>query len=1276
MREVLEQLRRLQKTSRLMLIAQRVAVLLAIALGITVVVALIDFVLRMPSEVRWIIWLAGLFAFIWCAATYVRSAFSFQPSLTTLALRIEKLLPRLSGRLASSIEFATAHVDDTNALAKRAMTETERRIAGETMRSFVRASRTVSALGLLLATIALCATFILTTPANALIGTQRVLTPWTSVNWPARTAVRSLMQQVITPSGVYEKGQGMVLRAAVTRGSLDQRVDAMVRYQVGEKYERWQRLVLTHQSDGIHERLIDTNADAVEIYFETADAQTESLRVELVPAPAVERATLEVTPPDYARAVVPALTEELGQGTDDRSVSSFASLMGSDVTLTLMMNKTLPVPTDDEEAGPWLAETLGWNAETPPRFDVDDENGAVWRLRWRVDQTVNLNLNLVDQYGLTNSEAITYRVSAQSDRAAAVTITEPAADQVVLPTATTLLEAEADDDVALVNISLEAKVQKAAEVRSASEPAPPVEEVKVVWTREKETTEKSTTFEQTIDLAPLGLAEGDVVLITAIAKDSYELDGQQHEPSRSAVRRLQVISELDYAEQIRRQLAGIRQNSIRIESLQGELQDDVEDEGVQPGVSRAQAQIGQRIAEQRKMISRLTEDINRNRLDDEQLQNLLEQSADMLDYAGRASASASQMIEQRSQSGQSGQSEAGEQARESQENSQAERSEREAREDNNNNNDNNDNSNRGDNQSSQGAGQSERPRETASGQQGGGDNRQSASEQSGGGSQPNRSEDENRDSEEDDNDRAANEEDREITDAQQQVRDELSDLIELLDRDEDTWVITRQLEGLLEEQKQLTEDTGKLGQQTVGRPASELTDRERTELERIVEKQTELSDAARKLMEESRQRAEAMEDVDPQSAEGMRNAAKTAEEQELDREMQRAAQRAQQNQMNSAQSAQQNASRTLQQMLDDIDQTKRAEAQQLLRQLASLIESIERLISVQENELIALAQALGTSDYSGRDRAMIRLNQNTMAVENEARTAGQSARRIARSLDRAGDAQGEAVSALRAEPLAHDEANAAEERSLELLQEAKTMADELAQQTQEDETRRQREQLIEKYRELSERQVAVRTETAPLAEPDVLDRRQLVEARRLGTSQDQIRTELSDMRATTGELHDAQVFSHVHNLIDDWSTEASESMWKGEVTGRVLDRQQQIAISIGLLIDALQETITPPDEFARDQQQPGGGEGAQGGQDPLIPPIAEIKLVRNLQEMIYNQTKSIEGGPTIDTTDRQGRLRELGRMQRELIELGNDIIKQFQRNQPQPQGEPEIEGPS
>src|SRR5204863_6204352 len=108
-----------------------------------------------------------------------------------------------------------------------------------------------------------------------------------------------------------------------------------------------------------------------------------------------------------------------------------------------------------------------------------------------------------------------------------------------------------------------------------------------------------------LDLAKLKLNPGDVVLVNAIARDGFrqekpevrdqrsEVGDQKSEvadqnadstssshTARSAIRRLRVTSEVEFATQLRRQLAPVRQNAIRIEALQGELQDDVAEQGV------------------------------------------------------------------------------------------------------------------------------------------------------------------------------------------------------------------------------------------------------------------------------------------------------------------------------------------------------------------------------------------------------------------------------------------------------------------------------------------------------------------------------------------------------------------------------------------------------------------------------------------------------------------------------------------------------------------------
>ena len=83
-----------------------------------------------------------LYALGWALWTYLRPAVNFRPTLTQLALRVENVLPSLAGRLASSVEFATAGVDQSNPLAERAVRETQRRLSGESVSAVVSPSRT------------------------------------------------------------------------------------------------------------------------------------------------------------------------------------------------------------------------------------------------------------------------------------------------------------------------------------------------------------------------------------------------------------------------------------------------------------------------------------------------------------------------------------------------------------------------------------------------------------------------------------------------------------------------------------------------------------------------------------------------------------------------------------------------------------------------------------------------------------------------------------------------------------------------------------------------------------------------------------------------------------------------------------------------------------------------------------------------------------------------------------------------------------------------------
>ena len=1219
MQHVISELRHIRKQARRLLIAHRAAQVVSWTITAMFALIVLDYFVRLPEVIRLSFLLGGIGTVIWGLGWYLGSVIRFSPTLTQIALRAEQSFPSLQGRLASSLEFVTSGMAQSNPLAARSVVETQTRMQGASVKKVLAPQRALRDVVVMMATTTLAILLTWVNPVAAGTGLMRYLLPFSGAQWPARTGVESLMHEVLEGRDIFPRGVALPLRAQVTKGANDQRIDAHFRIRVDGALEDWQQIVLTHQSAGVQERLVATNADMIEFYFQTADAQTRRERVKLVPPPSILSASLAVTPPAYASGRYPPFEAQLGPGIDERAATDTPSLIGSDVRLAFELNKALPVPDDARLRDEWARDLFGWDEEQSFAFEFDGKQPRMWTLRWRLDRTRAISPRLTDEYGLTNSEPITYRIDAVNDFTPSVTITEPQSDEAVTASAIVPLVGEATDDVAVSRVGLEAALDRVSE--DVAE-----ENLPVIWAESRDVDAISATIETELKLEDLNLAEGDVVLVTGVAQDMYELDGMTHEPVHSSVRRLRIISELDMANQLRRQLGAVRHNAIRIESMEAELQDDVIEAGVQSGISRAQTRIGDRIAAQQDAVQEIREVLDRNQLDDAQLEDLLRQSEDLLDFAGRASTRAAKLIEQRearmardAQAGDSGDQASGDEPREGQEGAQ----------------DGQRNSRPGARDGKSSRGETEGKEE---GDQEAGDDEGFPELDV----------------------KEPAEEDREIVEQQQEVRDEMADLIELLDRDEDTWVITSQTRKLLEDQEQLAAQTNQLGRRTLGQTIQEMSEEDKTELDRIRDKQMELRDRARQLIDSARERAEAMEEHDPQSAAGMRAAADQAEERELDRDMEKSASRVSQNQLQKASGAQQRAMETLKRMLEELEETDRAKTEQLLRQLASLIESIDRLITIQENELTSLNQAAEEGNFTGRDRAMIRLNQNTQSVAGEARAAGQESRRIARALDRAADAQGAAVIALRARPLNAADAELAENRSLELLQQARKLAEDLQQQTQEDETRRQREALIDSYRGFAEQEVVVREESLKLSDLEDLNRRQLVDARRLGNRQEAIRAGLSDLRSETRELFEAKVFSLVHRAMDNWSLEISDSLKDGRIDVDVTDRQLQIIDSLGRLIAALEESMVPPDEFAQDQENQSGGSGSQAPK-PLIPPVAELKLLQGMQEQVYTQTRELDSRDDLDEARQRSRLRDLGQQQRDLLDIGQQMLEQLKR---------------
>ncbi len=506
----------------------------------------------------------------------------------------------------------------------------------------------------------------------------------------------------------------------------------------------------------------------------------------------------------------------------------------------------------------------------------------------------------------------------------------------------------------------------------------------------------------------------------------------------------------------------------------------------------------------------------------------------------------------------------------------------------------------------------------------------------------------------------ANEAAQRAAEAQDQVRAALSDLIAALDRGEDAWVARRGVEQLLEEQRRIATDTAKMGEQTSGRTLDQLTPAERSELERILERQQRAADAGREAIEELDRRADQLAGRDPAQASALRDAASRGRSSQLEQRQNDAAQNLGENQTAEAGSNQQQAIEALEEMLDEIDQADERRDEVLRRILASLMESIDALIAQQEEQIAALAAANG-NNIESLDTGMIRLDANTLAVIQLAQEAPGEIERLVALLNGAQGEQSLAIAALRAgkqKPAAKREA-----KSLELLHKAKKEAERLDQEAQEREDDRRLAGLRSAYRELLERQVVLQTEVDEFVGQEIT-RRKRAKVRGLGEQQRTLGEELLEVREANTDLEETLVFTLALDRIDVASESASQTLRKGRADRRVQRSQATVALLLRSMLEALEDAKPPEEEFADGEQEGGGGGGgANGGEQPLVPPVAELKLLRAMQIEAASWTRAIDEDGADD-----GELDELSSLQQSLGERGKMLIEQLQKATPQPGG--------
>lgn len=173
-----------------------------------------------------------------------------------------------------------------------------------------------------------------------------------------------------------------------------------------------------------------------------------------------------------------------------------------------------------------------------------------------------------------------------------------------------------------------------------------------------------------------------------------------------------------------------------------------------------------------------------------------------------------------------------------------------------------------------------------------------------------------------------------------------------------------------------------------------------------------------------------------------------------------------------------------------------------------------------------------------------------------------------------------------------------------------------------------------------------------------LDRRGRARGRALADRQDALAGALAKLLEQTAGLREATMFALAHERLD-----AAMRLAGGELAlERVpVSAGRHLATAEGVLrqlVDALEE---PQQENAfRENEQGqggGGGGGQQGGKQPLLPPIAELRLLKGMQQEALELTRQAEGGVDGATGAEAAKLQEM------LAGKADELLKAMEKNE-------------
>jgi len=1212
---------------------------------LVVLACLADWLAHFDAGVRLTL-LLGLAGFTaWLVYRYVVVPLVVRFADLDIALRIEERWPGLNDRLASTVQFLKLAADDERFGSRELREATVAQTLAETQsidfREVVepRPARRALALAAVALTVALA--FIVAEPALSRTAARRLFLPFGADRWPQLTHIALLDKETTRK---IARGEPFTLAVAVAEGDrVPPSAKATYRFDDGETVTEALRAV----EGGVFRGRIEAVERSFSFSVVAGDDRTSvrNVPVKVVPPPAIKDLTVRLVPPEYTRLEPQTLAPGKTQ---------VKAVEGTRVELEASANK--PIDTASlrlgEKAAPLAVALDAGRTRLKAAFTLKGAN-PFW-------------FELLDTEGFRNREAVRYDARAVPDEAPRVVLDEPTNDRDIPAQAVVPVTFTVDDDFGIQSARIVFK--------TASGNSEPTQEVVLPLWDSGDSPDGKPVRRQTVrhqwDIAPLKLPPGSVITFHADARDFDTIKGPNLGKSREL--RLRIVTDQEIATQLDDARRAIREDAEAILQMQNQAKTPV-DEAVRTlsktetlpksahdnlkNAEMIQRQVSNRITNKadglQEKIDRLLDDLKNFKLPNPDAQKQMQEMRaavtrireNNLDPAEQGlTRSTKSLGEALGEKGERGAAKAEEASQEERPN--------------------------GTKPDAKAAPESAKGK-SANAKAGGAAKEDSAKTSKGAEGQAKEAASKHQQAPRDDQGRAgkspldaAKEALAEAQTNQKEIADELKKMLDGLSEFENIRGAVKDAQNLLKEHEQVMKQTSEAATkpELMGKTPDQLTPEQKADLSNLAARQANVSKGARDLQEKLSQMAKRTADSDPMASAALKEAAEELAKRGTSGKAGEAADQLEKNQMGAARGNQEQTREDLKDLVDAIQNRRERELARLVRELKEAEADLAKLRQRQTQNLEKTRAAKKNPDAKQRANELKRLAKEQAEIQKELdrqlkRLAKLNAEAAAKAGSRAAGKMGQAQQDL--DQGQGDQADKDQEDALADLEEAEDKVNQARREAEEQLAMEQLSKMGDRLRSMAERQEKVVTDTVAYDQLRVQREGKLTIAQRTGIRnlsgvQEALKDENSEL---IERLEGAPVFALTLKRASEGMETAAQRLQSLKTDETTQRAARSAAARFKQLIDALKPD--PPKNAAGQQQGGGGGGGGAGGGDG-IPPAAQLKMLKALQQEINERTEFF------DELKRRGKdlsneqAAELDKLQNEqgaLADLVRDLTK-------------------